>query len=147
MSVFGDQRLSQRTFGFASLLLLAGGASSLLFFFEPGSYRFYPRCFFHQTTGLLCPGCGSLRALHQLLHGHIAAAFQFNALLVLSVPAGFWLAVRSTLRELRGQPQRFDFHPAWLWAWLVAGILFGILRNLPSAHSAWLAPSLALGNW
>jgi len=85
--------------------------------------------------------------LHQLLHGHIAAAFQFNALLVLSVPAGFWLAVRSTLRELRGQPQRFDFHPAWLWAWLVAGILFGILRNLAAAQSALPAPSLALGNW
>ena len=147
MSGLATRFLRARALGFAGLLLLAGGASLLLFFFEPTAYRFYPRCLFYQTTGLLCPGCGSLRALHQLLHGHIAAAFQFNALLVLSVPAGFWLAVRSTLRELRGQPQRFDFHPAWLWAWLVAGILFGILRNLAAAQSALPALSLALGNW
>src|SRR2546425_12377672 len=90
---------------FAGVLALVAGASTLLFFFDPGSYRFYPRCLFNQVTGLLCPGCGSLRALHQLLHGHVAAAFHLNALLVLFLPAVCWLATLSALRRLKGQNQ------------------------------------------
>ena len=64
-----------------SLVALAAG---VLFCFDPNRYPFYPLCFFHRATGLLCPGCGSLRALHQLLHGNLATAFHFNALLVSS---------------------------------------------------------------
>src|SRR2546421_11472933 len=56
-------------------LALVGAA--VLFWFEPTQHAFYPICAFHRTTGLLCPGCGSLRALHQLLHGQVAAAFHF----------------------------------------------------------------------
>ena len=136
----GALHLSSRGFAFALTLILAAAASLLLFFFEPGRYAFYPRCLFHQTTGLLCPGCGSLRAMHQLLHGHLAAAVHLNALLVLSIPVLCWVAGRSFLRRLKGQSQMPNFHPAWLWAGLVVGVSFGILRNLPFAHALWLAP-------
>ncbi|WP_423346907.1 DUF2752 domain-containing protein [Larkinella sp. VNQ87] len=37
-------------------------------------------------TGLQCPGCGSQRCLHQLMHGHLAQAYGYNPLLVLSLP-------------------------------------------------------------
>jgi len=131
--------LSSRGLGFAVTLIGAAAASLLLFFFEPGHYSFYPRCLFHQTTGLLCPGCGSLRAMHQLLHGHIVAAVHLNALLVLSLPPVCWVAGRSFLRRLKGQSQMPNLHPAWLWAALVLGLSFGILRNLPFAHALWLA--------
>lgn len=46
----------------------------------------YPRCMFRQLTGLDCPGCGSQRALHALLHGHIAEAWSYNALLLIEIP-------------------------------------------------------------
>src|SRR3954447_20165 len=59
---------------------------AVLYWFNPAQFGFYPRCALYETTGLLCPGCGSLRAIHQLLHGHLAAAFQLNALLVLGLP-------------------------------------------------------------
>ena len=140
MSAIRHPVLPPRALAFAGVVALAAGASLVLFLFDPGEYRFYPRCVFHQTTGLLCPGCGSLRALHHLLHGHVSAAVHFNALLVLSAPAAGWLAARSAFRSLNGQPQSFGFHPAWLWAALAAVVLFGILRNLPFAHAAWLAP-------
>jgi len=139
-SASGAPLLSSRGSGFALTVLLAAAASLLLFFFEPGRYPFYPRCLFHQTTGLLCPGCGSLRAMHQLLHGHLVAAVHLNALLVLSLPPVCWVAGRSFLRRLKGQSQMPDFHPAWLWAGLVMGLSFGVLRNLPFAHALWLAP-------
>jgi hypothetical protein len=136
----GTLPFSPRGFAFALTLIMATAASLLLFFFEPGHYSFYPRCLFHQTTGLLCPGCGSLRAMHQLLHGHLVAAFHLNALLVLSIPPVCWVAGRSFLCRLKGQSQIPGFHPAWLWAALALGVSFGILRNLPFAHALWLAP-------
>ena len=37
-------------------------------------------------TGLHCPGCGSLRAVRQFLHGELWAAFRLNPLMVLSLP-------------------------------------------------------------
>src|SRR5258706_6833703 len=109
-------------------MMAIGCSAVVLFLFNPARHSFYPFCLFHQTTGLLCPGCGSLRALHQLLHGHIAAALHFNALLVLSIPVIGWVAVRYTVRRLKGEPQSFDFHPAWLWGLLLLGLLFGVLR-------------------
>ncbi len=119
------------------LLALAG---LVLFWFEPSGQPFYPVCMFHRSTGLLCPGCGSLRALHQLLHGHLVAAFHFNALLVLALPVCGWLAGRFAWRKARNLPASFAVQPAWAWAGLAAMLLFGILRNLPCAQLAWLAP-------
>ena len=123
-----------------SMLMLAVVASLLLFFFEPGSYNFYPRCLFHQTTGLLCPGCGSLRAFHQLLHGHLAAALHLNVLFVFSLIPASLFAARSFLFALKRETRPLDFHPAWFGAALFIGLLFGVLRNLPFAHAASLAP-------
>jgi len=125
---------------FSVPLILIIGASTVLFFFEPGRYWFYPQCLLHQTTGLLCPGCGSLRAIHQLLHGHLLVAVHLNALLVLSTPVLGWFAVRSLIRSLNGHQNTFDVSPLWLGIFLVAGVLFAVLRNSPFAQAAWLAP-------
>src|SRR5690242_14513344 len=70
--------------GLVVLTLLATAA--VLYLFDPRFYSFYPTCLFHRTTGLLCPGCGSLRAVHELLHGHLRAAFHYNPLLVAGLP-------------------------------------------------------------
>ena len=129
-----------RALPFAVVFAVVAAASLILFLFDPGQYRFYPHCLLYQTTGLLCPGCGSLRALHHLLHGQVLAAVHFNGLLVLGTPVAAWLALRSFLRSLHGQAHSTGFHPAWLWAALAVVVLFGILRNLPFAHAAGLAP-------
>jgi hypothetical protein len=104
-----------------------------LFFFDPSRYHFYPVCVFHQTTGLLCPGCGSLRALHQLLHGHVQAALRYNSLLVLSIPTALSIAAVSAIRKSKAPP-----NPTRTWFWvvcfLVLGLAFGVWRNLPGAH-------------
>src|SRR5687767_9946485 len=59
--------------------LLAAGAV-YLFVFEPGRSGFFPICPFRFLTGFTCPGCGTTRALHQILHGHILTAFTLNPL-------------------------------------------------------------------
>lgn len=81
------------------------------------------------ATGLNCAGCGATRALHQLLHGHVAVAAQYNVLLVLSLPAlcaiFFWQAVR----RLRGGA--FCLPLPLLIVGLTVALTFGVLRNLP----------------
>ena len=53
---------------------------------SPTTSVFFPKCAFLMLTGLKCPGCGSQRAVHALLHADLASAFVHNALLVLSLP-------------------------------------------------------------
>ncbi|MGV8914209.1 MAG: DUF2752 domain-containing protein [Kaistella sp.] len=53
---------------------------------DPASSYFFPKCPFTYATGMYCPGCGSQRAVHELLHLNFANAFKQNALLVFSIP-------------------------------------------------------------
>src|SRR5580693_9291812 len=52
----------------AMLAAVAVGAV-LLELFDPATSGIFPPCPFRYLTGWYCPGCGSLRAIHQLLHG------------------------------------------------------------------------------
>ncbi len=115
-------------------------AGAVLFAFDPNYSSFYPFCAFYRMTGLLCPGCGCLRALHQLLHGHVLSALHYNSLLVLSLPVLGWFGVRSLVRRVRGGPPATPLSHRWLWGGLAVLILFWILRNLPFGRTAWLAP-------
>ncbi|MEE1348254.1 MAG: DUF2752 domain-containing protein, partial [Bacteroidales bacterium] len=54
--------------------------------FDPARSGLFPHCPFLMMTGFKCPGCGSQRAIHSLLHLDFATAFRYNAMLVLSLP-------------------------------------------------------------
>ena len=41
----------------------------------------WPRCFFHDLTGLPCLTCGMTRSTIQFFHGHILAAWRWNPLI------------------------------------------------------------------
>lgn len=120
--------------------LLAAVGGLVLFCFDPRRYHFYPVCFFHKTTGLLCPGCGALRATHQLLHGHVAAAFCFNPMLVVFLPLLLWFGAKYSLQQARNQPVTIDVRPLWLWLALGAVLVISVLRNFPGAPFAILRP-------
>jgi hypothetical protein len=55
-------------------------ALALLYAYDPATTALFPSCPFRMMTGLLCPLCGTLRAAHALLHGHVVDAFLFNPL-------------------------------------------------------------------
>ncbi|MFD7625910.1 DUF2752 domain-containing protein [Streptomyces sp. NPDC059851] len=92
---------------------------------QPGGF---PSCPFRALTGFDCPGCGSLRALHQLTHAHVAAAADYNLLLVAVLPcvAVVWL------RVVTGRTGR-RWLPPWMGprAMLVIVVLWTVMRNLP----------------
>ncbi|MDX3515996.1 DUF2752 domain-containing protein [Streptomyces caniscabiei] len=108
-----------------ALLLAAVALATALA--DPAQQGPFPACPFRAVTGLDCPGCGSLRALHQLTHGHVVAAADYNALLLafLPVAAGVWLRVVTS----RSRPRHL---PVW-WGRAVLAVLFlwTVVRNLP----------------
>lgn len=120
--------------------LLAAGVGLVLFCFDPRQYHFYPVCLFHQTTGLLCPGCGALRGLHQLLHGHLTAAFRFNPMLVALVPLLLWFGAKCGCQTARNGPVTIGVRPMWLWVTLAVVLVVSVLRNLPGAPFELLRP-------
>ena len=140
MPSLADQFRGFRWAAVAGLAVPVLLGASAVFAFDPNRYPFYPICFFHKATGLFCPGCGALRAMHQLLHGHLGAALRLNALLVFSLPVLGWLAVRLCLARFQIEPLLLSVRPGWLWAALIVSLLFGILRNLPFAPLSWLTP-------
>ena len=62
----------------AALAGVALAAAGALFVFDPAVTSWFPSCPLNTLTGWLCPFCGSLRAVHALLHGHIEAALRLN---------------------------------------------------------------------
>src|SRR5688572_5227304 len=112
------------------LLLIAGAA--YLFFFEPGKSGFFPACPFRFLTGFTCPGCGTTRALHQLLHGHFDTAFTLNPLLLLSIPFLLFALLRYSVIVMRGDVPRPNALPApYIYAIFFIILSFWIFRNTP----------------
>ena len=126
--------------GLALLGLAAAAGAVVLWNVDPrqaGSPL--PPCPSEWLTGLFCPGCGTTRALHALLHLDFASAMAMNPLLVLSLPfvalllANQLFALPEGWRRLA---RRFgDARP-----WAVLLITYAILRNLPWEPFSWLAP-------
>lgn len=101
--------------------------------YVPGSW---PPCPVFAATGLLCPGCGSMRALHDVSSGDVVSAFSANVL-VFAAAVAFVVSVLVWVRR-RGT------HPGVpLWrvgpvggvgaapVWLVVVVVFTVVRNLP----------------
>lgn len=88
-------RVRRRRVGIlAGVFLLA-----VLFVFDPATAGFYPPCLFRTFLGMQCPGCGSLRAAHQLLHGNLAAAWALNKPLLIALPLAAALTLFTFLRD------------------------------------------------
>jgi hypothetical protein len=125
------------------LLFFGGLAFALaLHVIDPSDATWFPVCPFYAATGLYCPGCGTLRCLHALLHSDLRSAIDYNALTVLLLPTLVvaWLSVG--LAGVRGRhPPRVWKAPPWTGRVVVVAVgLFWILRNLPPAPFSRLAP-------
>ncbi len=125
-----------------ALAAVAGLAGlTVVYLFDPRNPGLYPICPFLGLTGCYCPGCGTLRALHQLLHGNVIAAFGYNPYSMLALPAiAYTLAARGLRAYRLPAPPPLTIPARWIWALLVAILAFWLLRNLPLRVFAVLAP-------
>lgn len=89
-----------------------------------------PRCMFRLFTGWDCPGCGSQRAIHSLLHGQIGRAWQFNPFIFFAVPVGAFYLFIELWRDRYTRLYNAANRPAVLIFIVVAVMLWWILRNI-----------------
>lgn len=118
----------------------------ILWKFDPSSTSLFPPCPLRWATGWYCPGCGSLRALHQLLHGNIPAALAYNPFAVLALPfLTYGMVSYGSFRTTGRYLPNLFLHAAWIRVLGLAIILFGIVRNLPFYPFFFMAPGTLLG--
>lgn len=115
---------------FVSTLLVA--AVVLFYRFDPETQPLFPKCPFFLVTGYQCPGCGSQRAIHSLLHVNIGAALRYNAFMVLVLP---YLLLGMYLQYFGGKKRNPRLEKFFYGRWssvilLVVIIAYWILRNL-----------------
>ena len=126
---------------YAVIALLAIVSAAVIYIFDPRVPGLYPVCPFFGFTGYHCVGCGTLRALHSILHADIAGALGYNALAVMVFPFIAYSYISGASRAFVGRslPGVFIRHQ-WIWTLLAVVIAFWIIRNLPVHPFSVLAP-------
>ncbi|HLS40177.1 MAG TPA: DUF2752 domain-containing protein [Ornithinicoccus sp.] len=99
---------------------------------RPGSYGLCP---LRAVTGLVCPGCGGLRAVHAMTHGDWATAWGLNPAVVAGLPLAvsawlLWLLLAWHGRAVAAGPG--PRRPLVPWLGLAVVLLYGVLRNVPA---------------
>jgi len=123
----------------AAVATLTAAATAYLFAVDPNHPGHYPVCPTYAIAGIYCPGCGMLRATHDLAHGDLAGAMQRNPLapfLLLGLVLGWgaWVWSRWTGRRIRWEPA-----PWTPWLLAAAFVAFTIARNIPGW--TWASPA------
>jgi hypothetical protein len=118
----------------AGVLVAAVAVIGFVSTIDPNEAGHYPTCPFLALTGFQCPGCGTLRMIHALSHGHLGTAVYLNPLsfVLLPILCAGW--VRWTVALAGGRrpvPRLVDQRPIWILLTMV--IIFWIGRNLTPA--------------
>ncbi|PFG19759.1 DUF2752 domain-containing protein [Serinibacter salmoneus] len=107
--------------------LLAGGVA-LVVLAAPSEHH-YVTCP-SLLIGLVCPGCGGLRAVDSLLHGDLATAWAYNPLVVVGLVAVAAAVIRWAL-DARAGREPWEPPAGAVVTLGVAVIGFWVLRNVP----------------
>ena len=123
------------------LLIGFTGLAVLFFILDPAKHDLFPRCLFNSITGYYCPGCGSQRAVHSLLHLDFAGVVSYNFLFLPAALLIFYHYLHPVFNRFFGWklPNVFYFRNTPL---IILGVivLFWILRNIPGYPFSVLAP-------
>ncbi|HYQ56287.1 MAG TPA: DUF2752 domain-containing protein [Draconibacterium sp.] len=124
------------------LLVIILIVSVLFYLIDPIQHSLFPQCLFHSLTGGYCPGCGSQRALHSLLHLDFAGVAGYNFLFLPAALLILYHYIHPVLNKTFAWklPNLLYRKPT---PWIILGIvvLFWIARNLPWYPFNLLAPT------
>ena len=119
------------------LIPVAVLAAGIFYYFaDPKASLIMPKCILKELTGWDCPSCGVQRAIHALLHGHIAEAFSYNFFFAIAVPL-LLLTAYATIMIKRPKPSaatiklyNFVTSRYTLLSYVALFFLWWIIRNL-----------------
>jgi hypothetical protein len=95
----------------------------------PGTYPSCPSKWF--SVAWDCPGCGTLRMLHRLLHLRFAEAFAFNPATFLCLPFLAYFVLHCAHACITGHGLPRLLMPVWMPRTILTMVfVFGIGRNL-----------------
>ncbi|WP_456464123.1 DUF2752 domain-containing protein [Lutibacter sp.] len=127
---------------YIGMLVLGIVLAFLFFYVNPSNVNFFPKCPLYVTTGIYCPGCGSQRATHQLLHLNILGVLQQNILYLFGVLLiAYHLIVTGLNLFFKKHIYNYLYHPKTPIIILIIVIVFWILRNIPYYPFNLLAPN------
>jgi len=123
------------------LLVSITALAALFFFFDPSGNEYFPKCLFHSLTGYYCPGCGSQRAIHSLLHFDFAGVAGNNFLFLPGLAvAAYGIFLPLVNKRFGKNYKNWLYHRRAPWVIFIVIFLFWILRNLPVYPFSLLAP-------
>lgn len=128
--------------GVALPALVAGAgaaAVAVVHFRDPHIEGAYGVCPVYLMFGVYCPGCGGMRAVHNLTEGQLLDSLHSN-LLALPLLVAFTLWVGDwMIRAWRGEPMRIPgISSVTMWALFAFLAGYAVLRNTP--WGTWLTP-------
>ena len=124
---------SKKLIKIALIVLVLGGFFFIYRYYNPSNHSFFVPCPFKYATGYLCPGCGSQRAIHQLLHLNILGALRLNPFMVLSLPIiiyGLGITAWNFIFETQYRFNLF-YSKVFIYGYFGFAVLYWVLRNLP----------------
>ena len=122
---------------------LAGGVFlAYVYGHDPNGPGLIPACPSRTLLGVYCPGCGSTRALHALLHGELYAALRYNPLMVSFLPLILYLLAAEAARTVLGKELPPVFRSrVWIWTVFALIVVYAVFRNLSAFPFNLLAPT------
>ncbi len=124
-----------------SIVIMLLGVLSLYFFWSPSEYDFFPKCPFYFLSGIYCAGCGSQRAIHQIINGQVINGIRHNYLLLLVFGVLTYKATLFVLNQVYNKTYFDILHkPITTKIILALVLLFWVLRNIRVFPFTELAP-------
>lgn len=87
-------------------------------------------CVTKNISGIDCPGCGSQRAFHELLHGNFIKAAKLNLTIYFFTPLLLFIFLKTALKPFRIDLPDLLITTKRLMLILFFLLLFTVLRNL-----------------
>ncbi len=99
---------------------------------DPDTGGVFPGCPLRSLTGWDCPGCGGLRATHDLTRGDVLGALDHNVWVAVAVPLGIVAIVVWLLHTLGVRtPRAPHIGRRWVIGAVAVLLAFTVVRNIP----------------
>lgn len=134
--------LSQAKIPLIFISVLVGLSLIWLFFsYNPLETQWFPKCPLYTVTSFYCPGCGSQRALHAILHGDIVNAIGHNVLILLLFAIITYEGIVRLFNHYSIKPIKNWLHSSKItFSILMVVLLFWVFRNIDIYPFSILAP-------